>query len=292
MRTQLKSSIKSLFLLLSQACRAVGLDKFQARDGFISRKEFLAGLQASGSVLEIGPFDQPIMRGAHVRYFDVMDQPALIQRAQACGRNQDGCPHIDYVSDRGDLSIITEEQFDSVVSSHCIEHQPDFIRHCNQVFDILLPGGRYFVIVPDKRFVFDYYLPETRASDVLAAHAEAREVHTAASIIAHHAETTHNIPMRHWMGFHRPLRTTSPYVERLQAALKLTSTETEDYIDVHGWFFTPKSFLGILETLSQVGAICFDIERVYGTPFGSNEFFAVLRKRGPGECSAKISTVV
>jgi SAM-dependent methyltransferase len=278
MRTQIVSSIKSLFLLLSRACRALGLAKFQARDGFISKKKLLADFPVSGSVLEIGPFDRPIMRGVHVKYFDVMDRLALIDRARACGRNQDGCPHIDYVSDRGDLSIITEEKFDSVISSHCIEHQPDLIRHFNQVFDILRPGGRYFVIVPDKRFVFDYYIPVTRASEVLAAHAEAREVHTAASVIAHHAETTHNIPMWHWMGFHLPLRSTPPYVERLQAALKLVSIENKDYIDVHGWFFTPNNFLGIVETLSQLGAIGFKIERVYGTPFGSNEFFAVLQK--------------
>lgn len=290
MRTHIISFIKSLFLLLSQACHAVGLAKFQARDGFISRKKLLAGLQASASVLEIGPFDQPIVRGVHVKYFDVMDQLALIDRARACGRNQDGCPHIDYVSDRGDLSIIAEEKFDGVISSHCIEHQPDLIRHFNQVFDILRPGGRYFLIVPDKRFVFDYYMPVTRASEVLAAHAEAREVHTAASIIAHHAETTHNIPMRHWMGFHRPLRATSPYVERLQAALKLVSIENKDYIDVHGWFFTPISFLRIVEALSQLGAISFKIERVYGTPFGSNEFFVVLQKRAAGECRPMVST--
>jgi predicted SAM-dependent methyltransferase len=285
MRTQIVSSFKSLFLFLSQACRAVGLAKFQARDGFISKKKFLAGLPVTGSVLEIGPFDQPIMRGVHVKYFDIMDQSALMDRARACGRNQDGCPHIDYVSDRGDLSVITEEKFDSVISSHCIEHQLDLIRHFNQVFDILRPGGRYFVIVPDKRFVFDHYMSVTRVSEVLAAHAEAREVHTAASIIAHHAETTHNIAMRHWMGFHRPLRTTATYVERLQAALKLISIENKDYIDVHGWFFTPNDFVGIVETLSQLGAIGFKLERVYGTPFGSYEFFAVLRKEPPANAA-------
>jgi SAM-dependent methyltransferase len=235
-------------------------------------------LQGSTSVLEIGPFDQPIMRGKHVKYFDIMDQEALINRARECGRNQDGCPRIDYVSDRGDLSVITEEKFDSVLSSHCIEHQPNLIRHLNQVFEILRPGGKYFVIVPDKRFIFDHYLPLTRVSDVIAAHTEAREVHTAASVITHYAETTHNSPIRHWLGFHRPPRTGPPYLDRLREALKMTSAGKTDYIDVHSWFFTPTNFLAIITTLAQAGLIGLTIERVYGTPFGSNEFFAVLRR--------------
>jgi predicted SAM-dependent methyltransferase len=279
MRTHLKSSIKSFFLVFSRACRAAGLPKFNAPDGFISKQELLAELQASGRVLEIGPFDQPIVRGAQVKYFDVMDQQALIERARDCGRNQEGCPHIDYVSDRGDLSVITDEKFDSVISSHCIEHQPDLIRHLNQVFDILQPGGKYFVIVPDKRFIFDHYVPVTRVSEVLAAHMEARQVHTAASIITHFSETTHNSPMRHWLGFHRPLRATSPHVERLRRVLELAGAGKSEYVDVHGWFFTPHSILAILKMLSQVDMIGLNVERVYGTPFGSNEFFTVLQKQ-------------
>jgi SAM-dependent methyltransferase len=282
MRAQFKSWIKSAFLLFSRTCRAAGLKKFRARDGFMSRRGLLAGLHAGSSVLEIGPFDQPIMRGTNVKYFDVMDQQALIARARECGRKQEGCPHIDYVSDRGDLTVITQEKFDGVISSHCIEHQPDLIRHINQVFTVLRPGGRYYVIVPDKRFVFDYHMPLTRTSEVLAAHAEAREVHTTASIIAHHAETTHNSPLRHWIGFHRPPHGTLPYVQRLREALELARIGSGNYIDVHAWFFTPSSFLAILETLSQMNMIGFNIERVYGTPFGSNEFFAVLQRKPDG----------
>jgi SAM-dependent methyltransferase len=282
MRDQVKSWIKSAFLLFSRTCRAMGLKKFRARDGFLSRGDLLAGPHASSSVLEIGPFDQPIIRGINVKYFDVKDQQALIARARECGRKPEGCPFIDYVSDRGELTVIIDEKFESIVSSHCIEHQPDLIRHLNQVFDVLMPGGRYYLIVPDKRFVFDHYMPLTRVSEVLAAHAEAREVHTATSIIAHYAETTHNSPLRHWIGFHRPLRGTLPYVQRLRAALELVSIESADYIDVHSWCFTPTSFLTILETLSQMNMIGFNIERVYGTPFGSNEFFAILQRPGGG----------
>jgi SAM-dependent methyltransferase len=256
----------------------VGLGRFRAPDGFTSRRALLANLPTGDSVLEIGPFDRPALRGANVKYFDVMDQQGLMARARVCGRKAEGCPHIDYVSNIGDLSVISEEKFDNVISSHTLEHQPNLIRHLNQVFDILRPGGRYYLILPDKRFTFDHYVPLTRVSDVLAAHAEVREFHTQTSIFYHYAETTHNSALRHWIGFHRPLRTLPAYIERLRAALELARKKTADYIDVHCWFFTPPSFVTVLKTLSDMNMIGLKIDCVYGTPIGSSEFFAVLQK--------------
>jgi hypothetical protein len=58
----------------------------------------------------------------------------------------------------------------------------------------------------------------------------------------------------------------------------MMSAGKKNYVDVHSWFFTPTNFLAIMKTLSQAGLIGLTIERVYGTPFGSNEFFAVLKK--------------
>jgi SAM-dependent methyltransferase len=278
MTNKVKPFLKASVLFFSRALRAAQIAKFRAPDGFTSRQKLLEALQGSRSVLEIGPFDQPLLGGNHVKYFDILDQEALRNRARECGRNEDGCPRIDYVSDRGDLSVIDGEKFDSILSSHCIEHQPDLIRHLNQVSEILRPGGKYFVIVPDKRFSFDHYLPLTRVSEVLAAHTESREIHSATSIITHYAETTHNSPIRHWLGFHRPPRAGPPYLERLREAQKMMSAGKKNYVDVHSWFFTPTNFLAIMKTLSQAGLIGLTIERVYGTPFGSNEFFAVLKK--------------
>jgi SAM-dependent methyltransferase len=218
------------------------------------------------------------MRGPNVKYFDVIDQQGLMARARALGRQEESCPYIDYVSDKGDLGVVTDEKFDNVVSSHTLEHQPNLIRHLNQVSGILRPGGRYYVMLPDKRFTFDHYIPLTRVSDVLAADAEAREVHTLTSILYHYAETTHNSALRHWLGIHRSSGTSPPYVERLRAALEVTRDRSGDYIDVHCWCFTPPSFLTVLNTLSEMNMIRLGIERVYGTPMGSSEFFAILQK--------------
>src|SRR3979490_2427817 len=156
MRPAFKSSLQSLFLSFSTICRLVRLKKFQSRDGFTSRRRFIEGLDPGGSVLEIGPFYQPLVRGANVKYFDILDQQALIARARDIGQPPEGVPHIDFVSSRGHMGVVGDVKFDNVVSSHCIEHHADLIGHLNEVSQVLRPGGRYYLIVPDKRFMGDY----------------------------------------------------------------------------------------------------------------------------------------
>jgi SAM-dependent methyltransferase len=272
-----KSILQSLFRSFSTICRFVGLKKFQSRDGFTSRYRFIEGLDAGGSVLEIGPFYQPLIRGTNVKYFDILDQQALIARARDLGWPPDGVPHIDFVSGRGHMGVVGDAKFDNVVSSHCIEHHADLIGHLSEVSQVLRPGGRYYLIVPDKRFMGDYYQPLARVSEVLAARIVGRELPSHESIISCVAETTHSNPRLHWMGFHRQFRP-RPYADRLAEGLKQASKHS-DYVDAHCWAFTPVSFCSILDVLSEMGWIDLKIERVYGTPFYSSEFFAVLRKR-------------
>jgi SAM-dependent methyltransferase len=277
MHPALKSSLQSLFLSFSTICRLVRLKKFQSRDGFTSKRHFMESLDPGGSVLEIGPFYQPLVRGANVKYFDILDQQALMARARDIGQPPEGVPRIDFVSSRGHMGVVGDVKFDNAVSSHCIEHHADLIGHLNEVSQVLRPGGRYYLIVPDKRFMGDYYQPLARVSEVLAARVVGRELPSHESIISCAAETTHSSPRLHWMGFHRQLRT-RPYSERLTEGLQQASKHS-DYVDAHCWTFTPMSFCSILNVLSEMGWIDLEIERVYGTSFFSSEFFAVLRKR-------------
>jgi hypothetical protein len=46
--------------------------------------------------------------------------------------NPDEVPHIDWVAKPSDLSSV-DEHFGAFLSSHVIEHQPDFIHHINQI---------------------------------------------------------------------------------------------------------------------------------------------------------------
>jgi hypothetical protein len=50
-----------------------------------------------------------------------------------------------------------------------------------------------------------------------------------------------------------------------------------EYIDAHCWKFTPFIFRNIIDILYQTKFIDFQIERVYKTLKGSNEFYVIMK---------------
>lgn len=239
----------------------------------LARREGMLALLADGrEVLEIGPFCRPLLRGANVEYLDMLDADQLRARAAALGMDPAGCPErIHYV---GDLAQV-DRAFDAVVSSHAIEHQPDLIRHLHEIERILEPDGGFFLIVPDKRYCFDHFLPESSIAQVLQAHRDGRTRHQLASIVEHMALTTHNDSGRHWQGDHGdPAR---GRVERVRAAIDRHADAGTGYVDVHAWQFTPASFRATIDALAALGLTGLEAGEVYDTVHGRNEFCAVLR---------------
>jgi SAM-dependent methyltransferase len=238
-------------------------------------KGLLSIICSGDSVLEIGPFASPLTLGEGVKYFDIMDRNALIERALKVGYSTEKIPDIDYISENGDLSVVEDRNFDFVVSCHCIEHQPDLIEHLNQVSRILKPGGFYLLMVPDKRYCFDHFLAESTIADVVQAHFEKRTSHSLASLIRHHFLTTHNDLARHWLGDHgQTMGVADPgSIERILQEYKLAKGS---YIDVHAWQFTPRSFLNVLDQLHNSGLTTLTPKHVFGTPHNSNTFCAAL----------------
>lgn len=240
---------------------------------------FLAQIPTDAAMLEIGPAVRPSLYGDHVRYFDITDRDGLIARAVADGYPTGNAPPaVHYISPVGDLSVV-DAVFDGVFSSHCIEHQPDLVAHLQGVARILKPNGRYFLIVPDKRYCFDALLRASTLDEVREAHAERRRVHTTKSVFEHAVLTTHNDPEAHWAG-----NSGDPHPdkrqERAASAAHCLYEAKGGYIDVHAWQFTPESFRAVMTDLREDGSE-FEVERVYATVRGRNEFCAVLRKAEP-----------
>jgi SAM-dependent methyltransferase len=255
-------------------------ERFGSREGrranaLNGRSDFINLIPASAKTLEIGPFCAPLLRGPTISYFDVLDKEQLIERARKIGLEHSKTPDIDYVSGSGDLRIVTEK-FDFVVSSHAVEHQPNLIRHLIDVEYLLNPGGFYFLVIPDKYYCFDHFIPESTLAGVIDAYFQDNKVHALRSVIEHGALTTHNDPQRHWRGDHGDI--TPSMRERLKAAIELYQTAEGAYIDVHAWYFFPASFRRLLTALNETSYITLNIERVYNTLWGHFEFFAILRK--------------
>lgn len=238
------------------------------------REGFIALVPRDKSVLEIGPFASPAVRGKNVRYADVLTTEQLRARAVEIGLDPSGCPEIHYPLPTLDLGAISE-RFTAIVSSHNIEHQPDLIRHLQAVERLLHPGGRYFLLVPDKRYCFDHFLPETTIADILTAYMRKPKVHDIGSIIEHWALTTHNDSDRHWRGDHgRPHIETT--LEPLRRAISKYESNPEHYVDVHAWQFIPESFDRLLSLIAELGYTRLRPQVVYPTVHGRNEFCAML----------------
>ncbi len=240
------------------------------------RENFLADVlqREQGLTLEIGPFCRPLIRGPNVRYLDVMTAEGLRQRAVEIGLDPSDCPEEIHYTD-GLASI--PARFAAVVSSHAIEHQPDLVRHLQEVAALLDPGGRYYLIVPDKRYCFDALIPESTIANVLYAHEQDRRVHSLQSVIEHRAMVTHNDPEAHWAGEHGPFPP-EEQARRVRMAVQEFEDAKGGYIDVHAWYWTPDGFRQTLSVLYHLGLSPLLPVRVYQTPRPRFEFCAVLEK--------------
>jgi hypothetical protein len=258
-------SLKSFLIILFQ--------KFNSNP-FLTRELFVNTIPENSKVLEIGPFTIPSIKGPRVDYFDVLSKDQLIERAKKHKYPYDECPDIKFVSPTGNLSIVNEK-YDYVISSHCIEHQPDLIKHLIDVNNILVDNGKYCLVIPDKRYCLDTFLSVSVIQEVLSAHAEKRKVHTLRSLIEHRAFITHNKAWLHWIGKHGKIYNNT---ERIKAAYNEYFESNGKYLDVHAWQFTPTSFEKIILSLYQLNLITFKIDKLYPTKPGELEFYAILKK--------------
>jgi SAM-dependent methyltransferase len=241
------------------------------------REHFLPLMSQTVDTLEIGPFCGAQLRGDKVRYFDIAGREALIEMAKQQQYPITEAPVINYVSPTGDMGVIND-QFDQVFSSHCVEHQPNLVRHFSEVSRILRDGGSYFLIVPDKRFCFDHYLSESTIADVLGAHIEQRRLHYAKSVLEHRLLTTHNDPVRHWQGDHGLPVSQQLGLDCVKGAIADIVNNADVYINTHAWQFTPNTFQDISSHLYQLELSKLRVERIYNTPVGRFEFCAILSK--------------
>ena len=238
----------------------------------VPRLEFLAACSTSERLLEIGPGVNPIFAGQSVEYLDVLDADGLRSRMAEHGYDVSrAVAKVHHVAPDGRL-FRAPRNYSFVASCHNIEHQPDLIRHLGEVADRLQPGGSFLLIVPDKRYCFDHFLPESTLADVIGAWLETRALHSAGNVVKYRALTTHNDPRRHWAGDHGEPR----YVAGALEAIAEWSANAGKYIDVHAWQFTPSSFRTLMDQLAEAKLSPFSVEFVGDTPANDSEFCAKL----------------
>ena len=244
----------------------------------LSRASFVSLVPQQGRILEIGPGGMPAFPRAarEVTYLDAFTTEQL--RAQY--PEADYVPDIDVVWQGEPYHQLFRQRFEGVFAAHSLDHQPCLVTHLSDVASVLKPGARYFVVLPDRRYTADYYLPNSTFADALEAFAAQRTRHSARALAAQLLFLTHDDGVRHWNGDHgadpRALPPDPRLREMLGAMLRAVRANAS-YLDARAWQFTPASFRRLIETLADYGLSPLRVERVYPTIRPAKEFYAVLR---------------
>lgn len=247
--------------------RAALLSRAEDFVSFIKRSE-------DGPILEIGPFCNPQFRGEGVYYLDYLDAESLRNVAIAHGLPPENVPEVIHFTQglRGINQI-----FSAVFSSHSLEHQPDLVEHFAGVASVLHAGGRYYAVIPDKRYCFDAFLPESTIAGVLQAHHEHRTLHTLENFLLMSVLQSHNEAHRHWRNDHGVFDSASAPL-RIKGAFDLYQSMPGQYLDAHAWRFTPDSFRLVMSILHAIDLCGLRLVRLYETVQDRFEFCAVLEK--------------
>jgi hypothetical protein len=253
-----------------------------------SRAEILlATVPRDAHIIEIGPSYNPIAPKAeawNTKTLDHTTRERLITKYEGKpGVDVSRIEEVDFIWTVGSLSDAVPTRlhgtFDAFVASHVVEHTPDLIAFLDAAATLLKLEGIVVLVIPDKRYCFDYFQPLTTTGQVLTAHAERRSRHTPRIAFDHVAYAIKNGGVGAW-GQHPARDLSFFHLRPIEEASNLFSSieASKEYVDLHAWRFTPSSFELLLLELARLGETDWRIECI--TPANGCEFFAWLRRGG------------
>src|SRR5262245_20390051 len=155
----------------------------------MSRQDLaLAAIDRKGRGLEIGPSFSPLApkaEGFDVDIVDHLDQKGLVAKYKSHGVDVSRIEPVDFVWHAGRLGDLLKRpgHYDYVIASHVIEHLPDPLGFLSDVESLLKPGGVLALVVPDKRYCFDYLKPVSTTGQVVDASLKPRATHTPGAVL-------------------------------------------------------------------------------------------------------------
>ncbi|MEQ1528584.1 MAG: methyltransferase domain-containing protein [Methylococcales bacterium] len=215
-------------------------------------------LDKTGLGLEIGPSHNPIApkkKGFNVHTLDHATAAELRQKYHGHNIILDNIEEVDFVWHGEPFQELIGKTgcYDWIIASHVIEHVPDLISYLQQCEALLKPTGILSLVIPDRRYCFDYFSANTSTGQVLDAYAEKRMRPSHGQIFdyfANSAKLNGNIA---WSADDRGEVT--EFVHSLAEAQQQwgRSVSSAEYIDVHCWRFTPSSFRLMMADLQMLG---------------------------------------
>ncbi len=238
-------------------------------------------------LLEIGPSYNPIIpksMGYPVTVMDHAPQAELVAKYATYGVDTSKIEAVDLIATSVKSLPSDQTDFDLIIASHLIEHTTDFIDFINSCAERLSSNGCLILIIPDKRFCFDFFRPLTSPGSVINASFYKHANHVG-GLFDHYAYFCNSSGHTAWNSVPRlaRLRLTHTSKDTMQAFSK--AQETAEYTDAHEWVFTPNSFRHLISELRDSNFIKLGIHELYSHEF---EFMATLSKVAAPEAFSKI----
>jgi len=275
---------------------------YGCNEGLIStsiknRHDFIELVPKDKMILEIGPLCFPCMpvgnSNVHtVDYFSVDELKENYKNDKNIDINK--ICNVTYVlKNKTKYNEIIPKIFDYCFSSHNIEHVPCLITFLNNVSSILKDNSYFFLCIPDYRYCFDHFRNPSNIFEILDSYYNNSDKPSPVSHLESTYLTCHNDSVKHWEVLDNSIKNIfvsinehktffnnqkNKIIDEIEIIKQKYQTCKNEYIDAHCWKFTPFTFRNIIDILYQTKFIDFQIERVYKTLKGSNEFYVILKK--------------
>lgn len=252
------------------------------------RQRALKAVTPRGRIgVELGPLNKPLIlrEDGDILYADHRSTENLrrkyAEHATVVGAAATPIVEVDLVLEDRSLAeaLGARAPVDYVVASHVLEHIADPVGWLAEIADVLREGGVLFLVVPDKRFTFDFYRAPSTTGELVASHLTRAKVGTPAQVFEHVARAAAVDVPAVWTG--RGRAPAPMFDDQLASALNHARGVAESgyYFDVHCTVYTPVSFLAVFRDLIELGLIPFEIAEIVPTSPNALEFYVTLRKR-------------
>ena len=249
------------------------------------RKQFiLKQFTKKGLGLEIGPSHSPLAPkkdGYNIEIVDHASQKKLIKKYKALNIDTSNIEEVDYVWDgKQTLSelINKPKSYDYIIASHLVEHTTDLVTFLQDCEKLLKPAGKLCLVIPDKRYCFDYFRFPSTTGDILEAYYNKNIRHTSGKVFDFLINSAKRGKNAAWSSNDR---STLSLMYELKFAKQESkkAQKSESYIDIHNWMFTPNSLKLLVYDLQSLGLI--KLAYADEMPTQGFEFFAVLSSKSP-----------
>ena len=232
---------------------------------------------------EIGALTSPLLskQNSNIVYVDRLSTEALRAKfANDAFVDINRIVHVDVVLNNNSLCDAMSQlgPFDYAIASHVIEHVPNVVVWLSEIAHLVRVGGRLVLVIPDKRYTFDFLRGTSSTSSVVAAWIESATRPDAAQIFDFNAYAAEVDKVAAWAGLIDPAALRRYGNSRSALQLSSEAHRRGEYIDCHCWVFTPASLLGIFAELVELGIMKWKLAFFADTRRDEEDFGLVLER--------------